>query len=149
MFILEWPFAKVIAVFRISSVIDGQNSLISNWINAQFCLLVMFSNHSLTLLVFFHWLYFNCFTRVSLTHSSFDLLIFPSSFFEGFIKWHVGLSSIVGYCYQILLSSIVKLSTTKHCRKSLLFSDNQAWKRKSTDSCFNVTIKNYDSAEIC
>ena len=40
----------------------------------------------------FYWLYFNCSTWVLLTRSSIDLLIFPSSFFEGFfIKRQVGL----------------------------------------------------------
>ena len=28
-----------------------------------------------------------------------------------------------------------------HCRKSLLFSDNQPWKKKDSEGCFNVTIR--------
>ena len=42
-----------------------------------------------------------------------------------------------------------ELRTIRHRRKSLLFSKNQAWKMKSTDSCFNVTMGSYDGAEIC
>ena len=45
--------------------------------------------------------------------------------------------------------SNVELRTIKHCRKSLLFSNNEAWKKKSTDSSFDVTMGSYDSAEIC
>ena len=43
----------------------------------------------------------------------------------------------------------VELRTSKHCRKSLLFSNNEAWKKKSTDSSFDVTMGSYDGAEIC
>ena len=43
----------------------------------------------------------------------------------------------------------VELRTIKHWRKSLLFSNSAAWKKKSTDSCFDVTKGSYDGAEIC
>ena len=43
----------------------------------------------------------------------------------------------------------VQLRTIKHCRKSLLVSNNEAWEKKSTDSCFDVTLGSYDVAEIC
>ena len=37
-----------------------------------------------------------------------------------------------------------------HCRKSLLFdTDNNTWKKRSTDSSFDVTMGSYDGAEIC
>ena len=35
------------------------------------------------------------------------------------------------------------------CRKSLLFSDNQPWKKKYAEGCFDVTWGSYDGAEIC
>ena len=41
------------------------------------------------------------------------------------------------------------LCIINYCRKSLLFSDNKTWKKKSTDSCFNVTMGSFDGAEIC
>ena len=36
-----------------------------------------------------------------------------------------------------------------HCRKSLLFFGNEAWKKKSTECCFDVTMGSFDGAEIC
>ena len=35
-----------------------------------------------------------------------------------------------------------------HCRKSLLLFSNDTWKKKSTDSCFDVTMDSFDGAEI-
>ena len=42
-----------------------------------------------------------------------------------------------------------KIRTIKHCRKSLLFHNNVAWKKKTTTSCFDVTMDSYDGAEVC
>ena len=36
-----------------------------------------------------------------------------------------------------------------HCRKSLLFNNQEPWKKKSTESCFDVTMGSYDGADIC
>lgn len=36
-----------------------------------------------------------------------------------------------------------------HCRKSLLFNKDQTWKKKDTESCFDVTMGSYDGAEVC
>ena len=33
--------------------------------------------------------------------------------------------------------------------KSLLFSNNECWKKKNTESCFDVTKGSFDGAEIC
>ena len=35
-----------------------------------------------------------------------------------------------------------------HCQKSLLFYKNEPWKRKDSDSCFEVIMGTYDSAEL-
>ena len=35
------------------------------------------------------------------------------------------------------------------CRKSLLFSDNQPWKKEDAEGCLDVTIGSYDGAKIC
>ena len=35
------------------------------------------------------------------------------------------------------------------CRKSLLFFNNEAWKKKDTDSSFDVTMGSFDIAELC
>ena len=36
-----------------------------------------------------------------------------------------------------------------HCRKSLLFFNDEAWKKKDTDSSFDVTMGSFDGAELC
>ena len=36
-----------------------------------------------------------------------------------------------------------------HCRKSLPFFGNETWKKKSTESCFDVTMGSFDGTEIC
>ena len=42
-----------------------------------------------------------------------------------------------------------KIRTIKHCRKSLLFHNNVAWKKETTTSCFDVTMGSYDGVEVC
>ena len=41
------------------------------------------------------------------------------------------------------------LRVLKHCRKSLLYNDNEPWKKKNTESCFDVTMGSFDGAKIC
>ena len=36
-----------------------------------------------------------------------------------------------------------------HCRKSLLFHENEPWKKKKIESCFDVTMGSYEGVEIC
>lgn len=42
-----------------------------------------------------------------------------------------------------------ELRTINHCRKSLLFFNKEAWTKKLTNDCFDVTMGSYDGAEIC
>ena len=42
-----------------------------------------------------------------------------------------------------------KLRAIKSCRKSLLYDKQDSWKKKITDSCFDVTMESYDGAEAC
>jgi hypothetical protein len=42
-----------------------------------------------------------------------------------------------------------EMRTIFDCRKSLLFSNEEAWKKKDTHDCFDVTMGSYDGAEIC
>ena len=42
-----------------------------------------------------------------------------------------------------------KIRAIKHIRKSLLFHNNRAWKKKTMTSCFDVTMSRYDSGEVC
>ena len=37
----------------------------------------------------------------------------------------------------------------KHCRKSLLYHEDEAWKKKESESCFNVTMGSNNGAKIC
>ena len=37
----------------------------------------------------------------------------------------------------------------KHCRKSLLYSNNEPWKKRNTESCFDVTMGSFDGVKIC
>ena len=41
------------------------------------------------------------------------------------------------------------LRIIKHCRKSLLYNNNEPCKKKNTESCFDVTIGRFDCANIC
>ena len=41
------------------------------------------------------------------------------------------------------------LQIIKHCRKSILYHKDEAWKKKKSESCFDVTIVSNDGAEIC
>ena len=41
------------------------------------------------------------------------------------------------------------LRIIKYCRKSLLFNNNDFWRKKDTDSCFDVTMGSDHSAETC
>ena len=40
------------------------------------------------------------------------------------------------------------LRIIKLCRKSLLYNNNEFWKKKNTESCFEVTMGSFDSSEI-
>ena len=42
-----------------------------------------------------------------------------------------------------------EIRTIFHCRKSLLFFNDEAWKKKNTHDCFDVTMGSFDGAEIC
>ena len=37
----------------------------------------------------------------------------------------------------------------KHCGKSLLYNNNEPWKKKNRESCFDVTMGSFHGAEIC
>ena len=42
-----------------------------------------------------------------------------------------------------------EIETIKHCRKSLLFIKETAWKKTNTQTSFDVTMGSFDGAEIC
>ena len=37
----------------------------------------------------------------------------------------------------------------KHCRKSLLYNNQEPWKKKNTDSSFDLIMGSYDVAKLC
>ena len=41
------------------------------------------------------------------------------------------------------------LRIIKHCRKSLLYNNNEPWKKKNTERCFDVTMASFDGAKTC
>ena len=41
------------------------------------------------------------------------------------------------------------LSIIKHCRKSLLYNNDEPWQKKNTENCFDVTMGSFHGAEIC
>ena len=40
------------------------------------------------------------------------------------------------------------LRTIKHCKKSLLYNNNEPWEKKNTESCFYITMDSFDGAQI-
>ena len=40
------------------------------------------------------------------------------------------------------------LRVIKHCCKSILYNNQKAWKKKNTNSCFDMTMGSYDAAQI-
>ena len=131
----------------------------SNWIKLQLLLSVMLLNYFKRASVLRHWL--NCsFSIMSeFIFSTSCLLTFQSSFLmdllNGTLNWNesclchlwVSQKQVFLQLHQTLKfakqhTNIDKndLRIINHCRKSLLFSDNKTWKKKTTDSCFDDTI---------
>ena len=73
----------------------------------------------------------------------FDIREFYPSISEGIFKKSV----LFAKEHHHILDKDVRI--IDHCRKSLLFHENEPWKKKKTESCFNVTMGSYDGAEIC
>ena len=59
------------------------------------------------------------------------------------------LDNAVNFAKEHITITTEQLRTIKHCRKSLLFSNNEAWKKKGTHECFDVTMGSFDGAETC
>ena len=55
----------------------------------------------------------------------------------------------ISFAKSLINTDSQKIRTIKHCRKSLLFHNNVAWKTKPTTSCFDVTMGIHDDAEVC
>ena len=59
------------------------------------------------------------------------------------------LGKAINFAKEFIDIESSNLRTIQHCRKSLLFQINEAWKKKSSNSYFDVTMGSYDGAEIC
>ena len=59
------------------------------------------------------------------------------------------LDDVTNFAKQYTNISDKNLRIIKHCRKSPLFNNNEPWKKKNTDNCFDVTMGSYDGAEVC
>ena len=99
--------------------------LMPNWMNAHLFSSFMFLSHSIKKLDFFHWFYGRWFGRSLLIYCRIFLLIFPSSFLDGFINLHVGFRNYLygpsGWQMLQLLQIALLIS------KSLQFALLQGW----------------------
>ena len=59
------------------------------------------------------------------------------------------LDNAVSFAREHVAISTEQLRIIKHCRKSLLFNENEAWKKKNTHESFDVTMGSFDGAELC
>ena len=59
------------------------------------------------------------------------------------------LDNAISFSNQLTNITEDELRIVRHCRKSLLFNANEAWKKKSSLSCFDVTMGSFDGAEVC
>ena len=70
------------------------------------------------------------------------------------VEYYPSISEIIlhiaiNFAKQYTDISEENLRIIKYCHKSLLYNNYELWKEKDTDSCFDVTMGNYDGAEVC
>ena len=58
------------------------------------------------------------------------------------------LENVITFTKTCISINDFDLRIVRHCRKPLLFSNDDVWKKKSTTSCFNITMGSYDGADI-
>ena len=73
----------------------------------------------------------------------FDIIEFYSSITEKFLE------EVIVFAKQHMEIAEKDLIIIKHCRKSLLYHEHEAWKKKESESCFDGTMESKDGAEIC
>ena len=59
------------------------------------------------------------------------------------------LDKAISFASNLTTASVEDIHIIKHSRKSLLFHLEQAWKKKDSSSCLDVTMGSYDGAELC
>ena len=117
--IYDFLISSVICIFvsaklkhfdKSALLILGWKSLVSNEINLQFCLFLMFLNQVMTSLVFSHWLTLIAFRRFWFTLSSATLLILPRSFYAGFNRLVLGLFKKFGlWSFRVMKQLFLQL----------------------------------------
>ena len=55
----------------------------------------------------------------------------------------------ISFVHQYIEIKNEEVKVIKYCRKSLLFKNGEAWKKKSTGSTFDITMGCNDESEIC
>ena len=58
------------------------------------------------------------------------------------------LNNAITFAENYIAVSKEDIRIIKHCRKSLLFSENEAWKKKDTVTTFDVMMGSYDGPEL-
>ena len=53
------------------------------------------------------------------------------------------LDNALSFAKQHVETSDKDLRIIKHCRKLLLYHENEAWKKKNSDNCYFIYIKNF------
>ena len=59
------------------------------------------------------------------------------------------LNNTITFAENYISISKEDIRIIKHCRKSLLFYENEAWKNKDTNTTFDITMGSYDGAKVC
>ena len=57
--------------------------------------------------------------------------------------------NVIVFAKQLMEIAEKVLRIIKHCRKSLLYQEDEAWKKKEPESFFDVTVGSNNGAEIC
>ena len=73
----------------------------------------------------------------------FDIIEFYPSITEKFLE------KVIIFAKQQTEIAEKDLRIIKHCRKSLLYHEDEAWKKKESENCFDVTMGSNDGDEIC
>ena len=77
------------------------------------------------------------------TFTVFDIAEFYPSISEDLLK------QAIEFAKNYTEISDGDLNIINHSRKSLLFHNNEAWEKKTSNNLFDVTMGSYDGAEIC
>ena len=59
------------------------------------------------------------------------------------------LTNVIQFAKLHITTDYTDLHLIRHYRKSLLFCSNETWKKKSTESYFDVTMGSIGGTEIC